>query len=117
MIYIYRFFINLVFILSPIIILIRLLKKKEDPKRIKEKFCKFTKERKKGKLIWIHVASVGEMLSVVPLIKKFEKKKKINQILLTSSTLSSANLFKKNKFSKTIHQFFPIDTNFLQKNF
>ena len=117
MIYIYRLFINLVFILSPIIILIRLLKKKEDPKRIKEKFCKFTKERKKGKLIWIHVASVGEMLSVVPLIKKFEKKKKINQILLTSSTLSSANLFKKKKFSKTIHQFFPIDTNFHTKKF
>ena len=117
MIYIYRFFINLVFILSPIIILIRLLKKKEDPKRIKEKFCKFTKERKKGKLIWIHVASVGEMLSVIPLIKKFEKKKKINQILLTSSTLSSANLFKKKKFSKTVHQFFPIDTNFHTKKF
>ena len=117
MIYIYRFFINLVFILSPIIILIRLLKKKEDPKRIKEKFCKFTKKRKKGKLVWIHVASVGEMLSVIPLIKKFEKQKKINQILLTSSTLSSANLFKKKKFSKTIHQFFPIDTNFHTKKF
>ena len=105
MIYIYRFFINLVFILSPIIILIRLLKKKEDPKRIKEKFCKFTKERKKGKLIWIHVASVGEMLSVVPLIKKFEKKKKINQILLTSSTLSSANLFKKKNLVKQFINF------------
>ena len=63
------------------------------------------------------MASVGEMLSVVPLIKKFEKKKKINQILLTSSTLSSANLFKKKKFSKTIHQFFPIDTNFHSKKF
>ena len=47
----------------------------------------FQKKEKKGKLIWFHGASVGEIQSIIPLIEKFEKKKKINQILITSNTL------------------------------
>ena len=55
------------------------------------------------------VQSVGEILSVVPLIKYYEKNKNIKQILITSSTLSSSNVIKKFKFKKTAHQFYPID--------
>ena len=47
MLYIYRVLINFIFILSPIIVLVRLLKKKEDFKRFKEKFCFFQKKRKR----------------------------------------------------------------------
>ena len=78
MILFYRFFINLIFILSPLIILVRLLKKKEDFIRFKEKFGFFTKKRSKGKLIWFHGASVGEFQSIVPLLEKIEKSKKIS---------------------------------------
>ena len=45
MLIIYRILINIVYLLSPIIIIIRLIKKKEDPKRFKEKFCFFTKKK------------------------------------------------------------------------
>jgi len=117
MLIIYRLLINLIITLSPIIILIRLFQKKEDFLRFKEKFCFFSKKRKSGSLIWFHGASVGEIKSIVPLIEKLEKQKKISQILVTSSTLSSAKIFKKFKFKKTIHQFYPIDGNYLTKKF
>jgi len=60
-------------------------------------------------LIWFHGSSVGEILSIIPLIKNYEKNNSVGQILITSSTLSSAKIFKKFKFKKTIHQFYPID--------
>ena len=117
MIIVYRLLINLTLIFSPLIILIRLIKKKEDFRRFKEKFCYFSQKRKFGNLIWFHGASVGEIKSITPLIEKLEKQNKIDQILVTSSTLSSSKIFKKFRFKKTIHQFFPIDTYFHTKKF
>ncbi len=113
----YRLLINIVFLISPIIVILRLLRKKESIKRFKEKFCFFSKKRSKGKLLWFHGASVGEIQSIIPLLEKFEKNKKIKQILLTSNTLSSSNIVEKFKFKKIVHQFFPIDTNILSKKF
>jgi len=46
MLIIYRLILNLIFLLSPLIIIYRLLKKKEDIKRFKEKFCFFSKKKK-----------------------------------------------------------------------
>ena len=117
MLILYRLLTCLILILSPIILIIRLLKKKEDPKRFKEKFCFFSEKKNKGKLIWFHGASVGELQSIVPLIEKLDKNKKINQILITSNTLSSSKIINKFKFKKVIHQFFPIDVNFFSKKF
>ena len=111
MFFIYKVLANLIFLFSPLIILIRLLKRKEHPKRFKEKFSIHTKKRLAGKLIWFHGASVGEILSVIPLIEKLEKEKNIKQILVTSNTLSSSKVLTNFKLKKTIHQFFPIDTN------
>ncbi len=117
MFFIYRILINLVILLSPIIILVRILKNKEDKIRFKEKFCFFSKNRRSGKLIWFHGSSVGEVLSILPLIEKLEKKKSIKQILITSSTLSSSKVLAKYKLKKTIHQFFPVDSNLLTTKF
>ena len=114
---VYRILINLILLFSPIIILIRILKGKEDLNRFPEKLGFFSKKKVGKKLIWFHGASVGELLSVIPLIENLEKDKNINQILLTSSTISSAKVFSKFKFKKTIHQFFPIDSNIISKKF
>jgi len=117
MFFVYKFLINIVFFFFPIILIIRLLREKEDLRRFGEKIGFFSKKKKTGNLIWFHGASVGEIQSILPLIELFEKNKKINQILVTSNTVSSSKIFEKYKFKKTIHQFFPIDCNFISKKF
>ena len=117
MFFFYQIILILLFLISPLIIIFRIIKNKEDKKRFIEKFSIPTKKRIKGKLLWFHGASVGEILSIIPLIKNYEKKKSINQILITSSTLSSSKVLKKYNFKKTVHQFYPIDQLFLVNKF
>tara|TARA_Y100000816_G_C26102206_1_gene584510 strand:+ start:521 stop:1771 length:1251 start_codon:yes stop_codon:yes gene_type:complete len=117
MFFLYQVIIFLILILSPFIIVVRILKNKEDKTRFIEKFSIPSKKRLNGKLIWFHGASVGEILSIVPIIKNYEKKRNINQILVTTSTLSSSKVLKKFKFKKTIHQFYPIDNFYLTYRF
>ena len=114
---IYNFLVYIVIILSPLIIIYRIIKKKENPKRFLEKFSINKKKRKKGKLIWFHCSSVGELLSIVPLLQEFEKIKSIKQILVTTSTLSSSKIFEKFRFKKTLHQFYPLDNIHIVNNF
>ena len=115
--FIYQILLSIILCFSPIIVIIRIIKNKEDKFRFKEKFCLFSKKRGSGKLIWFHGSSVGEILSVVPVIKKYENDKSISKILITSSTLSSSKVLEKIKFKKTIHQFYPIDHVFFSKKF
>ena len=117
MFFLYQAVLSLIILISPIIIIFRILKNKEDKKRFVEKFSIFSKKRNGGKLIWFHCSSVGEILSIIPIIKKYEKKKNINQILITSSTLSSSKVISKFKFKKTTHQFYPFDHIFLTSKF
>ena len=93
MYFIYNIFINLVFLFSPVLILFRLIKDKEDPNRYLEKFCVY-KKKNNLKSVWFHAASVGELMSVIPVLENFEKNKNIKQIILTTSTKSSAKIFK-----------------------
>ncbi len=114
---IYQIFLFLILLISPIIIIFRILKNKEDKIRFKEKFCFFSKKRGVGNVIWFHGSSVGEILSIIPIIKKYEKDRSIQKILITSSTLSSSKVLRKFNFKKTIHQFYPIDLYFFSNLF
>ena len=117
MLKVYRILIFIVFLASPLILFFRVLKGKEDPKRFKEKLGFFSKKKLQGKLIWFHGSSVGEIMSVIPLLEKLEKKREIRQILVTSNTFSSSKVLKKFRLKKTIHQFFPIDKKNIIVNF
>ena len=94
----------------------RILKKKESPIRFREKLGITNEQRHSGYLIWFHCASIGELKSILPLIDHYVKK---NRILLTTSTLSSSEIFYK-KYSDNkniIHQFAPIDSPQIVKKF
>ena len=116
MYFIYSLLTNIIVLVSPIILIYRLFIGKEDPKRFKEKFCLY-KGTNNSKSIWFHAASVGEMMSIIPVIKKLEKNKNIRKIILTTSTVSSAKIFKKQNFKKTTHKYFPLDVNLINKKF
>ena len=77
MYFFYNILTNLAIIISPAIIIYRILKGKEDIKRVGEKFCIYSQKKNKKK-IWVHAASVGELMSIAPIIRKLEKNKKIN---------------------------------------
>ncbi len=115
--FIYQTLISIVLFFSPIIIIYRTFKNKENKLSIKEKFSFPSKKRGNGNLIWFHGSSVGEIISVIPIIRKYEKNKNIKQILITSSTLSSSKILKNLNLKKTIHQFYPVDHFFFSSKF
>ena len=117
MFFLYQIIFTLIIFISPILIYFRILKNKEHKTRYKEKFSITSKKRIKGNLIWFHGASVGEIQSIIPLIDNYEKDQTINQILITSSTLSSSKILEKFKFKKTIHQFYPLDHIYITSKF
>ena len=110
----YRWYKILTYLFYPfanIFLLLRKLKRKEDTNRYKEKLSIIKKQRGNGFLVWFHAASVGECLSILPLVQKLEQDTKVNKILITSVTLSSAKVLQdklvQNK--KITHQFLPLD--------
>ena len=117
MFFLYQILLSILLLVSPVVIIYRIVINKESKERFLEKYSIFSKRKKKGKLIWFHGASVGEILSVIPLIEKYEKDKSIRQILVTSSTLSSSKVLERFKFKKTIHQFYIFDLLFLTSRF
>ncbi len=99
----------------PLITIYRILNRKEEIHKIKEKFGLNNYKRPEGNLIWINAASLGEARSAIPLIKEILKYNV--KILFTTVTITSAKHIKSiledinNK--KIIHQYSPIDHPFV----
>ncbi|HWL31196.1 MAG TPA: 3-deoxy-D-manno-octulosonic acid transferase [Xanthobacteraceae bacterium] len=85
----------------------RLKKNKEDPARTGERRGFSSLERPAGPLVWIHGASVGEVLAVGGLIDDLYMRG--FQILLTSGTATSAAVVASRFSGKVIHQYIPYD--------
>lgn len=117
MLYLYR---TLWIILAPIVdiwFFIRFFKGKEDKNRFMERLGYFKQQRPTGKLVWFHAASVGESLSILPLIEQLLNKHKELNILVTTGTVTSASLMQKRLPKGAIHQYVPIDFYFAVKSF
>jgi 3-deoxy-D-manno-octulosonic-acid transferase len=118
MIYIYNI---LSFVLLPVyclLLILRIITKKEDVYRICERFAITTKPRQQGKLIWIHAASVGEGQIALTLIDAITTSitPEVNY-LVTSGTKSSANILAQKLPNNAVHQYLPIDNIIFIKKF
>ncbi len=122
MFFLYRVLTNILYPFLIIFTYLRVLKKKEDPVRFKEKIFSShfnVIKNVNSKLLWFHAASVGEFKSIVPLIKSLKKENKNFEFLITTTTISSSNLadIEFGSFNNVHHRFFPYDVNFLIKKF
>lgn len=94
--------------LGPWLMKRRLAKGKEDPTRWTEKLGRTTLPRPAGRLIWLHAVSVGEGLSVLPLLRRLVSAGDV-RVLVTSTTVTSARLLAERLPEGCLHQFLPLD--------
>ncbi len=93
----------------------RTVKGKEDRQRRLERFGYASQPRPRGPLVWVHAASVGETLAVIPLIREFGRRG--IHVLLTTGTVTSAALVENRLGNEVIHQYVPLDVKFAIKRF
>ena len=115
-----KLYLVLSFILDPFYFIyqnIAILRNKEERNRSVERWVNKKVKRPTGHLIWLHVASVGEALSAFPLIDKILAEVPEPNVLVTSTTKTSAKLIKEYNDNRVIHQMSPYDTFFVSKRF
>ncbi|MCR4378568.1 MAG: 3-deoxy-D-manno-octulosonic acid transferase [Rhodospirillales bacterium] len=87
----------------------RIRQGKEDPARLNERLGLASLPRPPGKLVWIHGASVGEALSILPLIERIQRDRADWSILITTGTVTSAKLIAERLPQGVMHQYVPVD--------
>jgi len=95
--------------LVPSLLAGRARKGKEDPARIAERLGRAEIARPDGPLVWLHGASVGESLSILPLVERLRAERPEVAVLVTSGTTTSAALLAKRLPAGAIHQYIPVD--------
>lgn len=87
----------------------RLREGKEDPSRIGERRGIAGLPRPEGEMVWIHGASVGESLSVLPLVERLKELQPTLNFLVTTGTVTSAKLMASRLPRGAAHQYAPLD--------
>lgn len=104
---------TLITILYPLVIKRYINKRKEngkeDVKRFNERIGRPSMKRPEGKLVWLHGASVGESVSMLPLIQRILDTYPDAHVMVTTGTVTSADVMQKRLPDRAFHQFIPID--------
>ncbi len=102
-------------LLAPAWLAYRVRKGKEDPARLAERRGIASIPRPAGPLVWIHGASVGEVMSLLPLAERLDARG--FKVLLTSGTLTSSRIAAERLPAGAIHQFVPLDARGFVRRF
>ena len=95
--------------LAPMILERRVQRGKEDPSRLGERLGHASRPRPPGPLVWLHGASVGESLSLLPIVERLRAEGPDVAILVTSGTTTAAELLARRLPEGAIHQYVPVD--------
>ncbi len=81
---------------------------KEDRARFAERLGVASVPRPAGRLVWLHAASLGESLSLLPVVERLRSDFAVN-VLMTTGTVSSAEVMRRRLPDGAIHQYVPVD--------
>lgn len=91
----------------------RVVTGKEEAARLGERRGVEGTARPPGRLIWIHAASVGEAISVLPVLASLATQDPALRVLFTTGTLTSARLLDRRLpelgLARVLHRFVPLD--------
>lgn len=93
---------------APAILSWRVRRGKEDPARLRERYGEASLPRPPGPLVWVHAASVGETVSVLPMVDRILARGDMS-VLLTTGTLTSARIAEVRLQGRALHQYVPLD--------
>ena len=96
---------------------LRRIRGKEDPVRFRERLGRPGLARPEGTLVWVHAASVGESLSMLPLIERLIADRPGFKILVTTGTVTSARMMAERLPEGAFHQYSPVDRIALVRRF
>ena len=106
----YRLLTRILEPLVPRVLAYRAGKGKEDPARIGERLGQAGAKRPAGALVWMHAISVGESLSLLPVIALLAERRPDLSVLVTTGTITSARMMTHRLPEGVIHQYAPVDT-------
>lgn len=113
--WLYRCLAYVLWLVSPLLYRARVKKNKEDPARLAERYGIASHARPEGPLVWLHGASVGESLSMLPLIEKLRETN--IHVLVTTGTRTAAQLMTERLSKGATHQYLPLDCYHCIKRF
>src|SRR5438105_4078228 len=101
---------GLTLVLSPVLpalLAVRAARGKADPGRVRERYGHATRPRPTGRVAWVHAASVGETLAMVPLVARIVAEGWA--VIFTSGTVTSAAIARERLPAAVAHQYAPLD--------